>query len=327
MVGATGVVGAKMMEALEQQPFPVTACIPVASARSAGKTIPFGGRSLVVRTPEEALAMRPQLALFSAGGETSLKYAPLFAKQGCIVIDNSSAWRKDPNVPLVVPEVNTHHIGPDHRIIANPNCSTIQLVVVLKPLHDAFGIKRVVVATYQSVSGSGLAGLQQLHGERAGEDVARCYPHQIDLNVIPQGGDFLPDGTTTEEAKLVFETRKILNAPTMAVTATVVRVPVLYGHGEAVNIEFNQPVTPDQIRQTLMKAPGVVVTDDPEKHQYPMPIHVAGRPEVFVGRIRRDAALEQAADLWIVADNLLKGAATNAMQIAQWLVDQKMIQA
>ncbi len=317
VVGATGLVGCKMTEKLEQSFLPVSTFIPVASERSAGKMIMFRGCETMVITPEAALQCRPSLALFSAGGDTSRKYAPLFAAAGCRVIDNSSAWRQEPGVPLVVPEVNPGTVGPDDMIIANPNCSTIQLVVILEPLHRQFGIRRVVVSTYQSVSGSGLKGIRQLEAERAGTVAEMCYPHRIDLNVIPHGGDFLPDGSTAEEAKLVSETRKIMQLPHLAITSTVVRVPVTGGHSESVNIEFHQEVTAGEVRNTLEKAPGVVVLDEPGKNLYPLPIHSYNRDEVFVGRIRQDASLANAVDLWIVADNVTKGAATNAVQIAE----------
>ncbi len=317
ILGATGLVGTEMIRAIAASALPVTELIPVASSRSAGKEITFRGTPYRVVTPEVALEKKPHLALFSAGGEASRLYAPQFAQIRCKVIDNSSAWRKETDVPLIVPEVNIDQIKPHHHIIANPNCSTIQLVVVLNPLYKRFGFRRVIVSTYQSVSGSGVQGLQQLEEERQGEEApTRCYPHRIDLNILPHGGDFLPDGTTTEETKLVFETRKILSADDIAISATVARVPVMYGHSESVNIEFNHPADPVLIRETLRQAPGIVIIDDPTNNRYPMPVDVAGRDEVFVGRIRKDASLSHAADLWIVADNLRKGAATNAVQIA-----------
>jgi aspartate-semialdehyde dehydrogenase len=324
IVGATGMVGRKMTELLELSSLPVGTFIPSASPRSAGGKVTFRGTEHTVVTPETCIAMRPDLALFSAGGTASLQYAPIFAEAGCKVIDNSSAWRKEGSVPLVVPEVNPDAISRDNMIIANPNCSTIQLVVVLAPLHRHFGIRRIVVSTYQSVSGSGLKGVRQLEAEREGSSVERCYPHPIDNNVIPHGGDFLPEGITAEEAKLVFETRKIMDAPEIAITATVVRVPVPVAHSESVNIEFNAPVSADQVRNLLLTQPGIIVQDDPSSNLYPMPVNVAGRDEVFVGRIRQDASLDTAVDLWIVSDNVRKGAATNAIQIAEMLVARQL---
>ncbi len=320
VVGATGLVGQMMLRCLEASNLPVSEVIAAASERSAGKKILFKGAEITVVTVEQAIAAKPNLALFSAGGAAALQYAPLFTRAGCRVVDNSSAWRREPGVPLVVPEVNPETIGPTNYLIANPNCSTIQLVVALSPLHKAFGIKRLVVSTYQSVSGSGIKGITQLSDERSGISGEKCYPHPIDFNVIPQGGIFLPDGTTVEEEKLVYETRKILNAPGMAITATVVRVPVPVSHSESVNIEFSQPVSPDQVRKVLMVSPGIIVQDEPEVSLYPTPLAATGKDEVYVGRIRQDASLKTAIDLWVVADNVRKGAATNAIQIAENLV-------
>ncbi|MFO7723742.1 MAG: aspartate-semialdehyde dehydrogenase [Bacteroidales bacterium] len=325
VVGATGLVGRTMTGLLEHSALPVTDYIPVASSRSAGSKVTFRSKEHTVVTPEECLAMRPDLALFSAGGAASLYYAPLFAGAGCKVIDNSSAWRKDPAIPLVVPEVNPDAIHPHHRLIANPNCSTIQLVMVLAPLHRQFGIRRVVVSTYQSVSGSGLKGIRQLEAERGGEVPEMCYPHRIDMNVIPHGGDFLPDGTTAEEEKLVFESRKIMGAPEIAITATVVRVPVTVSHSESVNIEFTTPVAAERVREVLQDQPGIIVQDDTSANIYPMPILAAGHDEVFVGRIRQDASLDTAVDLWIVSDNVRKGAATNAIQIAELMMARRLL--
>ncbi len=325
IVGATGLVGNKMIRQLESSGLPVEVCIPVASSRSYGKKLQWKGSDIEVVGIEQALAMKPHLALFSCGSEASLEYAPMFAGSGCRVIDNSSAWRRKPDVPLVVPEVNPDAVKKEHMIIANPNCSTIQLVVVLRPLQHNFGIKRVVVSTYQSVSGSGIKGLRQLADERAGIITELCYPYSIDLNVIPQGGGFLPGGITTEEDKLIFETRKIMNLPKLAISATVVRVPVNFSHCESVNVEFPVKVTPSQIIEVLEKAPGIIVEDNPAEQIYPMPVNVTGRDEVFVGRVRQDASLETAADMWIVADNVLKGAATNAVQIAKLMYEGGLI--
>lgn len=325
VVGATGLVGQMMLRCLEASKLPVSELITVASERSAGRKILFRGKEQTVVTVEEAIGANPSLALFSAGGPAALQYTPLFAKAGCKVIDNSSAWRREPGVPLVVPEVNPESIGPEHFIIANPNCSTIQLVVALNPLHKAFGIKRIVVSTYQSVSGSGVKGLQQLDDERNNRFGEKCYPHPIDLNVIPQGGTFLPNGITVEEEKLIFETRKILSAPDMAVTATVVRVPVQVSHSESVNIEFFQPVSPLQVTEVLQASPGIILMDNPEESEYPTPLQAAGRDEVFVGRIRQDASLLTAVDMWVVSDNVRKGAATNAVQIAEILHKRNLL--
>jgi aspartate-semialdehyde dehydrogenase len=326
VVGATGLVGQKMLELVSSSSLPVSRLIPVATPRSAGKRVIFRDQSVEVISMEEALALKPDLALFSAGGDASLQYAPRFAAIGCKVIDNSSAWRKDPNVPLVVPEVNPDAILPQHMIIANPNCSTIQLVMVLGPLHKQYGIRRVVVSTYQSVSGSGIKGIQQLEQERKGlQPVTPCYPHPIDMNVIPHGGEFLDDGTTAEEAKLVFETRKILSAEELFITATVVRVPVSGGHSESVNIEFNHPVTAAGVKEVLALSAGIEILDNPQKNLYPMPLTAFDKDEVFVGRIRQDASLNTAVDLWIVADNVRKGAATNAIQIAELMFARKLL--
>lgn len=326
VVGATGLVGQKMLEVISASSLPVSHLIPVATARSAGKRVMFRDQTLEIVSIEDALKLNPDLALFSAGSDASLQYAPRFAAIGCKVIDNSSAWRKDPNVPLVVPEVNPDAILPQHMIIANPNCSTIQLVMVLGPLHNRFGIRRVVVSTYQSVSGSGIKGIQQLEQERKGlQPVTPCYPHPIDMNVIPHGGEFLDNGTTAEEAKLVFETRKILSAEEISITATVVRVPVSGGHSESVNIEFHHPVTAAGVKEVLAFSPGVEILDNPQQNLYPMPLTAFGRDEVFVGRIRQDASLNNAVDLWIVADNVRKGAATNAVQIAELMFVRKLL--
>lgn len=325
VVGATGLVGSKMISLIEDSGLNISELIPAASLRSAGTRVLFRGKECTVMTIEECLKKEPDIALFSAGGEASLKYAPLFEAAGCKVIDNSSAWRKDPSVPLVVPEVNPEAIRKKDMIIANPNCSTIQLVVVLAPLHRKYGIKRVVISTYQSVSGSGIKGMRQLEDERSGIEGERCYPYPIDLNIIPHGGEFLPDGTTAEEAKLVFETRKILNDQSIALTATVVRVPVMVSHSEAVNIEFRQKVTARQVYDVLKDSEGIIVLDDSAANLYPMPVDTSGRDEVFAGRIRQDATLDNAVDLWIVADNLRKGAATNAIQIAELMVMNGLI--
>ena len=319
VVGATGVVGTKMLEVLEERHFPVTELLPVASSRSWGKKVKFQGREWTVISADEAIARKPALALFSAGGTTSGELAPRFAAIGCYVVDNSSFWRMDPNVPLVVPEINADALKPKDYIIANPNCSTIQMVLALAPLHKAWGIKRIVVSTYQSVTGAGQKGIEQLEAERAGGSGSK-FPHPIDMNVLPHIDSFLPDGYTKEEMKMVNETRKILRDPSIAVSATTVRVPVKGGHSESVNVEFCQPSDLAQARQLMADMPGVVVQDDPANNVYPMPLYAWGKDEVFVGRIRRDPSVENGLNLWCVSDNIRKGAATNAVQIAQVLL-------
>ncbi|MBS4060695.1 MAG: aspartate-semialdehyde dehydrogenase [Bacteroidetes bacterium] len=326
VVGATGLVGQKMLRVLEEQKLEVTELIPVASAKSAGKTVLFNKKNWLVITAEEAIAMKPQIALFSAGGSTSLALAPRFAAVGTIVIDNSSAWRKDPAVPLVVPEVNAHVIKETDRIIANPNCSTIQMVMALAPLHHAYGIKRLVISTYQSVSGSGVIGVSQLENEQNGQfNGQKAYPHQIHMNLIPHGGDFDESGYTSEEQKLVFETRKIMEAPDIAITATVVRVPVSGGHSMAVNIELANEYAIEDVRKLLQNSNGLSLMDEPLKNVYPMPLFAADKDDVFVGRIRRDESIPNGLNIWVVADNLRKGAATNAVQIAAWLIKNKFL--
>ena len=321
VVGATGQVGRVMLRVLEERGFPVTTLLPVASAASAGRTVMFAGEPHIVLTMEEALAAKPDLALFSAGGDTSLEWAPLFVAAGCTVIDNSSAWRMDPNVPLVVPEVNADALSGEARLIANPNCSTIQLVVALKPLHDAFGLQRVVMSTYQSVTGTGYKAVDQLHAEREGRVPQNApYPHPIDGNVLPHCDVFEDNGYTREEMKLVHESRKIMGLPELALTATAVRVPVMGGHSESVNLQFERPASPNAVREVLSRSPGIVVVDDPANNAYPMARDAEGQDPVFVGRIRADESAPNAINLWIVSDNLRKGAATNAVQIAEILV-------
>ena len=319
VVGATGLVGSKMLEVLQERAFPVAELLPVASERSWGKKVPFQGREWTVISADEAIARRPALALFSAGGATSGELAPRFAAAGCYVVDNSSFWRMDPTVPLVVPEINADVLTPEARIIANPNCSTIQMVLALAPLHKAWGIKRIVVSTYQSVTGAGQKGIAQLEAERAGGSGTK-FPHPIDLNILPHIDSFLPDGYTKEEMKMVNETRKILRDPSIAVSATTVRVPVKGGHSESVNVEFRQPFDLDEARRLMAEMPGVVVQDNPSENLYPMPLYAWGKDEVFVGRIRWDPSVENGLNLWCVSDNIRKGAATNAVQIAQALL-------
>jgi len=320
VVGATGLVGSKMLQVLEERKFPVTELLPVASARSWGKRIWFRGREWTVMSADEAIAQKPSLAIFSAGGAVSAELAPRFAEIGCYVVDNSSQWRMDPSVPLVVPEINADALSRDKYIIANPNCSTIQMVLPLAPLHKAYGIKRIVVSTYQSVTGAGQRGKDQLLSEREGGSGSK-FPHRIDLNVIPHIDSFLPDGNTKEEAKMINETRKILGDPSIAVSATTVRVPVMGGHSESVNVEFTRPYDLAEARGLMAEMPGVVIEDDPSANLYPMPLNAWEKDDVFVGRIRRDCSVENGLNLWCVSDNIRKGAATNAVQIAQVLLN------
>ncbi len=320
LVGATGLVGSVMMKVLEERGFQDCEFYPAASERSVGKEITFGGRTYRVISVPDAIAARPDYAIFSAGGAASLQYAPQFAEVGTTVIDNSSAWRGYDQVPLVVPEINIDAISPADRIIANPNCSTIQMVLALAPLHWKYKIRRLVISTYQSVTGTGVKAVRQLNAERAGEPCDKAYPHEIDLNVLPHGGSFEPDGYTTEEIKLVNETRKILRDNDIQITATVVRVPVFGGHSEAVNVEFVNEYDLAEVRQLLSDMPGVVVLDNPERNEYPMPRFAKDHDEVFVGRLRRDYSQPKTLNMWIVADNLRKGAATNAIQIMEKLI-------
>ena len=324
VVGATGLVGSKMLQVLEERAFPVTELLPVASSRSWGKKVKFQGKEWTVMSADDAIARHPALAIFSAGGAASAELAPKFAAIGCYVVDNSSYWRMDPSVPLVVPEINADAIGPKDYIIANPNCSTIQMVLPLAPLHKAYGIKRIVVSTYQSVTGAGQRGIEQLEAERAGGTGSK-FPHRIDLNILPHIDSFLPDGYTKEEMKMVNETRKILRDPSIAVSATTVRVPVKGGHSESVNLEFRRPYDLAEARQLMASMPGVVVQDDPSNNIYPMPITAWEKDDVFVGRIRRDPSVENGMNLWCVSDNIRKGAATNAVQIAQVLLQNGWI--
>lgn len=319
VVGATGLVGSKMLQVLAERNFPVTELIPVASEKSVGKEVVFKGKPYKVVNAETAISMKPNVAIFSAGGSTSLEWAPKFAAAGITVIDNSSAWRMDPAKKLVVPEVNAHALTPEDKIIANPNCSTIQMVLVLEPLHKKYGIQRVVVSTYQSVTGTGVKAVDQLMNERKGVDGPKAYAHQIDLNVIPQIDVFLDNGYTKEEMKMVKETVKIMGDESVKVTATTVRIPVMGGHSESVNIQFAKDFDLAEVRSILAAAPGIVVTDDPANAVYPMPKDAHDKDDVFVGRIRRDESQANTLNLWIVADNLRKGAATNAVQIAEYL--------
>ena len=327
VVGCTGLVGTVMLKVLAERNFPVTTLIPVASERSVGKEIDFQGKKWSVVSMEMAIAMYPDIALFSAGGSTSLTYAPKFAETGTVVIDNSSAWRMDPTKKLIVPEVNITELTASDKIIANPNCSTIQMVVALKPLHDKYKIKRIVVSTYQSVTGTGVKAVTQLMNERQGIDGEKAYPHPIDMNVIPQIDVFLDNGYTKEEMKMILETQKIMGDSSIQVTATTVRIPVVGGHSEAVNIEFENDFELDQVKAILRAAPGIIVQDDLDKLIYPMPIYSQHKDEVFVGRIRRDYSQPKSLNIWVVSDNLRKGAATNAVQIAEYLVKSGIIKA
>ena len=346
VVGATGLVGTRMLELLEERNFPVDELLPVASEKSVGRKVVFGGREWTVMSADDAIAARPQLALFSAGGGTSSELAPKFAAAGCRVVDNSSFWRMDPTKKLVVPEINGDVLGPDDWIIANPNCSTIQMVMPLAPIHKELGIKRIVVSTYQSVTGTGYKAIAQMNKERelAEEERAKAegplapatalphwgeypavYPYPIDKNILPHIDSFLENGYTKEEMKMVNETKKILRDDSIAVTATTVRVPVQGGHSESINVETLKPFTVEQIRELMASEPGVTVQDDPANNVYPMPIYAWGMDDVFVGRIRRDFTVENGFNFWCVSDNIRKGAATNAVQIAELLLKKGLI--
>lgn len=327
VIGATGLVGSKMLQVLDEQKIKIDELIVAASEKSVGKTIEFQGKDHHVVNVEDAVAAAPDIAIFSAGASASKQYAPLFAAKGSYVIDNSSAWRMFPEIPLVVPEINADTITKDTHIIANPNCSTIEMVLALAPLHQAFDIKRLVISTYQSVSGSGVKGIAQLnreensHRSTLNAQLPNAYPHQIYRNVLPHGGDFCENGYTTEEEKLVNETRKILRAPQIAITATVCRVPVTGGHSESVNVEFNKPFELAEVRRLLENYPGIMVKDDPAHNIYPMAIDAYDKDEVFVGRIRRDFSIENGLNFWVVSDNIRKGAATNAVQIVNYIIN------
>jgi len=326
VVGATGLVGTKMLQVLAERKFPVTELIPVASEKSVGKEILYNGKAYKIVAMQEAIAAKPAIAIFSAGGNTSLEWAPKFAEAGITVIDNSSAWRMDPDKKLVVPEVNADVLTAQDKIIANPNCSTIQMVMVLKPLHDKYKIKRVVVSTYQSVTGTGVKAFNQLMNERKGISGEMAYKYQIDLNAIPQIDVFVENGYTKEEIKMTNETKKIMNDDTIAVTATCVRIPTIGGHSESVNIEFEKDFNIDEIKNILSNTPGVILQDDVAQFLYPMPITAHEKDDTFVGRIRRDETQPNTLNCWIVSDNLRKGAATNAVQIAEALIKKGFIQ-
>lgn len=321
VVGATGMVGTIMMKLLEERNFPVSELIPVASERSIGKIITFKDKDYKIVGLEKAVALKPEIALFSAGGDTSLAWAPKFAEAGCVVIDNSSAWRMDPTKKLVVPEINANVITSDDKIIANPNCSTIQLVMALAPLHKRYTMKRVVVSTYQSVSGTGVKAVRQMENEIHGKSEEMAYPYQIFKNALPHCDVFLENGYTKEEMKLAKEPQKILGDSSFAVTATAVRIPTAGGHSESVNVQFEEDFELTEIRRILSQMPGVTVQDNPDTNTYPMPIFAHEKDDVFVGRIRRDESMPNTLNMWIVADNLRKGAATNAIQIAEYMVE------
>ena len=325
IIGSTGVVGNVMLSLLESRNFPVSNLIPVASEKSIGNKILFNNEHYDIVSIEDAVKMKPDIALFSAGGSTSLEWAPKFAEVGTRVIDNSSAWRMDSSKKLVVSEVNSEVLTKDDYIIANPNCSTMQLMVVLAPLHKVYKIKRLVISTYQSVSGTGKNAIDQLNGERRDSDPEMIYPYKIDQNLLPHCDVFEEGGYTKEENKLINETRKILNDHSIQITSTAVRVPIEICHGESVNIEFENQFELDQVFEILKKSPGLIVEDDPANNKYPMPINSANKDEVFVGRIRRDFSIESGLNIWVVADNLRKGAATNTIQIAEKLIEMKII--
>lgn len=314
-----------MLQVLSERNFPYTELIPVASERSVGKKVECGSNSHEVVGLETAVSMKPDVALFSAGGSTSLEWAPKFAESGTVVIDNSSAWRMDPTKKLIIPEINANQLTSSDKIIANPNCSTIQMLVALAPLQDHYGIERIVVSTYQSITGTGVKAVQQLENEYKGEKGDMAYPYPIHRNALPHCDVFMDNGYTKEEMKLVNETHKILDDPSIGITATAIRIPVLGGHSESINVELRKDFELEAIRELLNESPGVVVQDNPETNSYPMPIYVAGKNEVFVGRIRKDESQNKTLNLWVVADNLRKGAATNTIQIAEYLLKENLI--
>ena len=325
VIGATGLVGTEILEVLEEHRFPYDELLLVASERSVGKQLEYRGKQHTIIGLAEAVASRPHIAIFSAGGSTSLEWAPKFAEVGTVVIDNSSAWRMDPSKKLVVPEINAKELTLSDKIIANPNCSTIQMVLALAPLRQRYGIKRIVVSTYQSVTGTGKAAVDQMMAEREGRTPEMVYPHKIDLNVLPHIDVFQPNGYTKEEMKMIKETKKIFSDDSIQVTSTTVRIPTMGGHSEAVNVEFKQDFDLAEVRQLLENAPGIIVQDDPANFIYPMPITSHKKDEVFVGRLRRDESQANTLNMWIVADNLRKGAATNAVQIAEYLLEKGLV--
>ncbi|MDX5417787.1 MAG: aspartate-semialdehyde dehydrogenase [Hymenobacteraceae bacterium] len=325
VVGATGLVGGEILKVLAERDFPVTELLLVASERSVGKQMEFKGKQIKVIGMQDAIAAAPQIAIFSAGGSTSTEWAPKFAEVGTVVVDNSSAWRMDPTKKLVVPEINAKELTKEDKIIANPNCSTIQMVVALNKLHEELKAKRIVVSTYQSVTGTGVKAVDQLMNEREGKEGEKAYPYTIDLNVLPHIDVFQDNGYTKEEMKMILETKKIMGDDSIRVTATAVRIPVMGGHSESVNVEFEKDFTLDQVYSILNETEGVVVVDDVKNLKYPMPQDAHGKDEVFVGRVRLDETQPRTLNMWIVADNLRKGAATNAVQIAEYLVKQGLV--
>ncbi|MEM9297590.1 MAG: aspartate-semialdehyde dehydrogenase [Bacteroidota bacterium] len=325
IVGATGLVGQEVLQVLAERNVEFDELLPVASARSVGKSVEFKGTSYTIIGMEEAVALKPDIAIFSAGGSTSLEWAPKFADVGCVVVDNSSAWRMSPEHKLIVPEINGESLRIDDRIIANPNCSTIQMVMALAPLHKNYKIKRLVVSTYQSVTGTGKAAVDQLMGERNGTPTDPVYPHKIDMNVLPHIDVFMDNGYTKEEMKMVNETRKILGDDSIQITATAVRLPVMGGHSESINVEFHQDYDLDEVRTLLENTDGVVIEDDVANNVYPMPVNAHQKDDVFVGRLRRDDSSPNTLNMWVVADNLRKGAATNAVQIAEYLAASNLV--
>lgn len=325
VVGATGLVGSEILKVLKERDFQYDELMLVASERSAGKQIDYNGKTYTIIGMEEAIKQQPDVAIFSAGGSTSLEWAPKFEEAGTIVIDNSSAWRMNPKNKLIVPEINGKDLRIDDRIIANPNCSTIQMVLALAPLHEKYTIKRIVVSTYQSVTGTGKAAVDQLMNERAGDENGKVYPYRIDLNVLPHIDVFQDNGYTKEEMKMINETKKILNDYDIAITATTVRIPVIGGHSESVNVEFESDFDLNEVRQILTDTEGIIVEDDVDNLVYPMPINAHNKDEVFVGRLRRDESQQNSLNMWIVADNLRKGAATNAVQIAEFMTAHNLV--
>lgn len=327
IVGATGLVGQEVLKVLEERNFPFVDLYLVASAKSVGQKISYKGKEYTIKSMEETCSLSPDVAIFSAGGNTSLEWAPKFAERGTVVIDNSSAWRMDPTKKLIVPEINGSEIGENDKIIANPNCSTIQMVLALAPLHTKYKLKRIVVSTYQSVTGTGKDAVQQMMDERAGVKGTKVYPHPIDMNALPHIDVFQDNGYTKEEMKMVNETRKILGDQTIGITSTTVRIPTIGGHSEAVNAEFYSDFDLREVREILSSSAGVIVQDDPKNNVYPMPLNSKGKDEVFVGRLRRDESQPNTLNMWVVADNLRKGAATNAVQIAEYIVENSIVNA